>query len=83
MTQTGILGISMTIRGRISFLFRDSGGVDINLKANSLSDLADVGLGSGWSWRNEATLESKSELVLAVDYAWYDWKKRRFREDKQ
>jgi hypothetical protein len=57
--------------------------VGVDLQADKLSDLGNVGLSAGWKWRNEATLESKHEVVLAVDYAWYDWKKRRFREDKR
>jgi hypothetical protein len=75
--------VYQVIRGRISFLFRGSGGVGVDLQADKLSDLGNVGLSAGWKWRNEATLESKHEVVLAVDYAWYDWKKRRFREDKR
>jgi hypothetical protein len=42
-----------------------------------------VGLKAGWRWRNEATLESKKELVIAVDYAWYDKRREMFREDKR
>jgi len=71
------------IRGRMSFVFRGGKGVGVDLKAGPLGDLASVGLAAGWQWRNEATLESKRELVLAVDYAWYDWGRKRFRQDRR
>ncbi len=75
--------VYQVVRGRMSFLFRGSGGVGVDLRASQVIDLANVGLEAAWAWRNEATLESKCEVVLAVDYAWYDAKKQRFREDKR
>ena len=75
--------VFQTIRGRLSFVFRDSGGVGVDLKSGPLGDLSKVGLKAGWRWRNEATLESKKELVIAVDYAWYDKRREMFREDKR
>lgn len=75
--------VYQTIRGRLSFVFRGSGGVGVDLKSGPLGDLSKVGLKAGWRWRNEATLESKKELTIAVDYAWYDTKRQMFREDKR
>jgi len=75
--------VFQVIRGKMTFLFRGSGGVGLDVKADKVPNLGDVGLGAEWKWRNEATLESKEEVVLAVDYAWYDVKKRRFRQDKR
>jgi len=75
--------VYQTIRGRLSFVFRGSGGVGVDLKSGPLGDLSSVGLKAGWRWRNEATLESKKELVIAVDYAWYDKRREMFREDKR
>lgn len=70
------------IKGRIAFLFRDSGGVGVNLEVGAMGDLSSVGLGAGWRWRNEATLESKSELVLGAQMARYDKNKARFRSER-
>lgn len=70
--------VFQVIRAKLSFLFRGSGGVGVNLKATALGKLSNVGLGGKWSWRNEATLESKQELVVAVEAARYGFKKKRF-----
>lgn len=75
--------VYQVIRGKISFMFRGSGGVGVDLQADKIPDLGEVGLSTGWKWRNEATLESKQELVIAVDYAWYNWKRKRFQENER
>ncbi len=70
--------VYQTVRGRISFVFRGGGGASINLAAGPLSNLAKFQMDAGWRWRNEATIESKDELVLAVNYAKYNWGKAAF-----
>jgi hypothetical protein len=70
--------VFQVVRAKLSFLFRGSGGAGMDLKATSLGKLSSVGLGGKWSWRNEATLESKEELVVAVEAARYAFKKKRF-----
>jgi hypothetical protein len=70
--------VFQVVRGKLTFLFRGSGGAGIDLESTALRNLGRVKLGQNWSWRNEATLESKRELVLAVETARYQVKRRRF-----
>lgn len=70
--------VFQTVRGRISFLFRGSGGIGIDLQSGALGNLSSAGLGTGWKWRNEATLESKQEVLIAVEAARYNATKQRF-----
>ena len=69
--------VFQVIRGRLSFLFRGSGAAGVDLQAE-LANLDRIRLGDRWQWRNEATLESKHEVVLAVETARYRFKHRRF-----
>jgi len=70
--------VYQVIRGRLSFFFRGQGSVGIDLQGSKLGDLQKAGLSAGWKWRNESTLESKRELVIAVKCARYLMKKQRF-----
>ena len=69
--------VYQVIRSRLTFIFRGAGGRGLNLKA-ALGPLGSVGLGGQWRWRNEATIESKRELVVAVEAAKYNNGKKRF-----
>ncbi len=65
------------VRAKLSFFFRGGGSAGVDLRASKLGDLATVKLKTGWSWRNEATLESKKEILLAVEMARYLRKRKR------
>jgi len=44
----------------------------------ALGALGGLGLGGQWRWRNEGTIESKRELVVAVEVGKYNNGKKRF-----
>lgn len=67
--------VFQVIRSKMSFQFRGSGGAGVSVNK--------FGLDAGWQWRNEATIESKKELLVAVEYARYDTGKRRFVPETQ
>ena len=69
--------VFQVVKAKLSFLFRGSGSAGINLAAGPLKDLKAAGLNLGWSWRNEATLESKKEIVIAANLARYNKSKGR------
>jgi hypothetical protein len=64
------------VRSKLAFLFRGSGRAGIDLESTALKDLKRAGLSAGWSWRNEATLESKKEMVVGVEIARYNQSSR-------
>lgn len=65
------------VRARLSFLFRGTGSAGIDMKSTKLRNLKSVELSAGWSWRNEATLESKKEILVAVEMARYRSRKKK------
>jgi hypothetical protein len=70
--------VFQVIRGKVTFMFRGSGRAGLDLRSSELGDLRGAGLLAGWSWRNEATLESKEEVVIAVEATRYAVGRRRF-----
>ncbi len=69
--------VYQVIRSRLTFIFRGAGGSGLDLKA-VLGPLGGLGLGAQWRWRNEGTIESKRELVVAVEAGKYNNGKKRF-----
>ncbi|MHC4482389.1 MAG: hypothetical protein ACYSW4_02450 [Planctomycetota bacterium] len=63
-------------RSTLSFTFVGSGGIGIDLKAE-LGNLKSAKLDAGWKWQNKATLESKKEILVAVEAAKYSFTKKR------
>lgn len=66
------------VRGKLSFMFRGSGELGIDIKGD-IGSLRDAGLEPEWKWRNDATLESKKELTIAVETARYVERRQAFR----
>jgi hypothetical protein len=66
------------VSGRLSFMFRGTGEFGIDIRTD-VGNLHDVGLEPEWKWRNEATLESKKELTIAVETARYVERRQAFR----
>lgn len=64
------------IRGRVAFLFRGSGSGGVDLRSTALKNLKEAGLSGRWRWRNASTLETKDEVVIAVDLARYNFRKK-------
>jgi hypothetical protein len=58
------------VRGKLSFMFRGTGEFGIDVRGD-IGNLQDAKLAGSWKWRNEATLESKQELTIAVETARY------------
>jgi hypothetical protein len=69
--------VTQVFRSKFSFFFRGSGGQGVDLKTEGMADLFDASVAGGFKWRNSATIESKIELLVAVEYAFYDKKKGR------
>ncbi len=69
--------VYQVIRSRLTFIFRGVGGSGLDLRA-VLGPLGGLGLGGQWRWRNEGTIESKRELVVAVEAGKYNNGKKRF-----
>ena len=63
--------VFQVVRARLTFLFRGSGTTAVDLQSGALKKLSSAGLGADWTWRNEATLESKKEIVVAAELARY------------
>lgn len=64
------------VRAKLSFTFLGAGAVGVDMKG-AVGGLSNVELGSGWKWRNEATLETKAELPVAIETArWVKGKRR-------
>jgi hypothetical protein len=77
LVEKNVRVVYEVIRGRFSLLFRQAGGIGVDL--TGARGALNASLGAKWSWRNEATIEAKKEHVIAVDYARYDKKLGRFR----
>jgi hypothetical protein len=60
------------VTAKIALVFLGKGNIAVGVKARTIGDLKSAGLSSTWKWRNEYSLESKKELVIAVDLAVYD-----------
>ena len=58
------------VRGKLSFLFRGTREFGIDIRGE-FGATRNAKLAPEWSWRNEATLESKKELTIAVETARY------------
>ena len=69
--------VFQVVKAKLSFLFRGSGSAGINLAGGPLKDLKAAGLNLGWTWRNQATLESKKEILIAANLARYNKSKGR------
>ena len=54
------------IRGKVSFLFRGRDRAGVALGATALENLRSIALADRWCWRNETTLESREEIVIAI-----------------
>lgn len=78
LCRKNVFVVFQIICAKLSFLFRRSGSAGMNLKATPLGNLKAANLSSAWTWRNEAMLESKKEIVVAAEIARYRKKKRLF-----
>ncbi len=70
--------VYQVIRSRLTFIFRGAGGSGLDIRA-VLGPLGVLGLGGQWRWRFEGTIESKRELVVAVEAGKYNNGKKRFK----
>jgi hypothetical protein len=75
--QNNVFIVVQIIRCKLTFLFRGNGSFGLDLQATTLKNLKSAGLDAKWTWRNESTLESNKEVLLAVEIVRYDQKKKR------
>ncbi len=65
--------VFQTVKCKLSLL--GTGNVGLDLKAELPRNLSEIGIAGGWRWRNESTIESTRELLVAVELARYNKRK--------
>jgi hypothetical protein len=66
------------IYARLSFQFRNSGGLGVAVNLAENKSGVKLNAGASYQWKNEATLEMKKPMVVALELAQWDKKRHMF-----
>lgn len=67
--------VAQVVEARLSFHFEKDGGIGAAVDGSIPGASVKIGANAGFQWKNEATIESKKPIVVAVQLA--DWHKGR------